>query len=193
MRKNVARYILVTGCAVLLTACSNGKTESTLKDVTTDAKTEANTSVSYDDASTENVLLQDTTEASTVSASASAVDYDNIIDITEKMYVSWINEIYVNTDSYIGKTVKIQGMYTTENFNNNEYHYVYRVGPGCCGNDGSMCGFEMTYDGEYPKDNDWIEVVGVLETYVEDGQTYLNLKADSVTVMEERGSETVTN
>mgnify|MGYP001062721975 FL=1 len=94
---------------------------------------------------------------------------------------------------FIGKTIKIEGMYTTEKFNNNEYHYVYRVGPGCCGNDGSMCGFEMTYDGEYPKDNDWIEVVGVLETYVEDGQTYLNLKADSVTVMEKRGSETVTN
>jgi putative membrane protein len=124
----------------------------------------------------------------------SHVDPNDIdVDITEKMYVSYINEIYVNTDDYIGKIIRIEGMfqaYTDEN-TGNIYYYVYRTGPGCCGNDGSMCGFEFTWNGDMPKDNDWVEVVGSLRSYEEDGCEYLTLDAKSVIVMEARGAETV--
>lgn len=116
-----------------------------------------------------------------------------LIDITEKMYVAWINEIYTNTDLYLGQKIRIEGMYTSQLYEptNTTYYYVYRVGPGCCGNDGSMCGFEFSYDGEMPQDNDWIEVIGTLDKYEEEGNTYLTLRAESVTVRDERGSETV--
>ncbi len=136
------------------------------------------------------------TDVSCIGADASGSDADPSdidVDITEKMYVAYINEIYVNTDDYIGKMIRIQGMfqaYTDEN-TGNIYYYVYRTGPGCCGNDGAMCGFEFTWDGDIPKDNDWIEVVGCLRTYEEDGWTYLTLDAKSVTVMDVRGAETV--
>lgn len=115
------------------------------------------------------------------------------VDVTEKMYVAYINEIYVNTEDYIGKTIRIQGMFQAYTDQNTgiTYYYVYRTGPGCCGNDGAMCGFEFTWDGDIPADNDWIEVVGSLRTYDEDGWTYLTLDAESVAVMEERGAETV--
>ena len=109
------------------------------------------------------------------------------------MYVTYINEIYVNTDDYLGQMIRIQGIsqaYKDEN-DGKTYYYVYRTGPGCCGNDGSMCGFEFTWDGDMPKDKDWIEVVGSLRTYNEDGYDYLTLDAKSVTVMDERGAETV--
>jgi putative membrane protein len=115
------------------------------------------------------------------------------VDITEKMYVAYINDIYVNTPDYIGQNIRIQGMfqsYTDEN-TGLTYYYVYRVGPGCCGNDGSMCGFEFTWSGDLPQNNDWIEVIGSLRTYEEDGWTYLTLDASSVTVMKERGAENV--
>lgn len=116
-----------------------------------------------------------------------------IIDITEKMYVTYINDIYVNKEDYLGKTVKIEGMFKGAYYDKTDttYYYVYRVGPGCCGNDGSMCGFEFTYDGEMPKDNDWIKVIGVLDSYEEDGAEYLTIRATSVEVMDERGAETV--
>lgn len=115
------------------------------------------------------------------------------IDINEKMYVTWINEIYTNTDNYLGKTIRLEGMYTAETVEetNKSYYYVYRQGPGCCGNDGSMCGFEFTFDGTMPKENDWIEVTGVLERYEEDGAEYLSLKASKVEVKSERGKEVV--
>lgn len=115
------------------------------------------------------------------------------VDITEKMYVAYINELYVNTPDYIGQNIRIQGMfqsYTDEN-TGLTYYYVYRVGPGCCGNDGSMCGFEFTWTGDLPQNNDWIEVIGSLRTYEDDGWTYLTLDASSVTVMKERGAENV--
>ena len=57
--------------------------------------------------------------------------------------------------------------------------------------DGAMCGFEFTWDGSMPENNDWIEVVGSLRSYEDDGWTYLTLDAKFVTVMEERGAETV--
>lgn len=129
-----------------------------------------------------------------IGSSPTDADLNDIdVDITEKMYVTYINEIYVNTDDYIGQRIRIEGMfqaYTDEN-TGITYYYVYRTGPGCCGNDGSMCGFEFTWDGEMPKDKDWIEVVGKLGTYEEDGWTYLTLDAESVTVLDVRGAETV--
>ena len=117
------------------------------------------------------------------------------LNITEKMYVTYINEIYTNTDSYLGKRLKIEGMFSAEYFEPTDttYYYVYRQGPGCCGNDGSMCGFEFTSkDGKYPNENDWIEVIGKLDRYYEDDYEYLTIRADSVKVKDERGAEIVT-
>ncbi len=114
------------------------------------------------------------------------------VDITEKLYVSFINEIYTNTADYVGQTIRIEGMFTSETIGGKTYYYVYRRGPGCCGNDGAMCGFEFTWGGAGSlKDNCWIQVVGELETYDEGGKTYLSLDVVSLMVMSVRGSETV--
>ncbi len=120
---------------------------------------------------------------------------DDVINITEKMFVTYINEIYTNTSDYIGKTIKIEGMFDAYHDETSDitYYYVYRTGPGCCGNDGSMCGFEFTYNGKMPKEKDWIEVVGKLRTYKDGPDTYLTLDAQTVTIKDQRGSEIVYN
>ena len=155
------------------------------------------TGCSRNDSSSGNSLPRSTGGSSSSTSDSTGIlasgDSDVDVDITEKMYVAYINEIYVNTPDYIGQNIRIQGMfqaYTDEN-TGLTYYYVYRVGPGCCGNDGSMCGFEFTWSGDLPKDNDWIEVIGTLRTYEDDGWTYLTLDASSVTVMKERGAENV--
>jgi putative membrane protein len=129
----------------------------------------------------------------TACSAAPAAGDGEVIDITEKMYVTYINEIYTNTEDYIGKTIKIEGMFAAQFIEEtgNTYYYVYRTGPGCCGNDGSMCGFEFTYGGPMPAENDWIEVVGKLRTYTEGEYTYLTLDAETVTVKSERGAAIV--
>lgn len=117
---------------------------------------------------------------------------DDTIQITEKMYLTWINEIYTNPDKYMGKTVDIEGMFAAEAFDGKTFNYVYRVGPGCCGNDGSMCGFEFTTDQPLPKENDWISVKGTLDRYQENGVDYLTLSGCTFEVLEERGKKTIT-
>ena len=132
-------------------------------------------------------------KTNTQSEAGNAEQTGDVINITEKMFVTYVNEIYTNTRDYIGRTIKLEGMYAVEATESSSYYYVYRVGPGCCGNDGSMCGFEFTYNGDMPKDNDWIEVTGALRSYEENGKVYLTLDANSVKVLDVRGAETVAN
>lgn len=113
------------------------------------------------------------------------------LDITEDKYVSCVNDIYVYTEDYLGKMIRIEGIYLGETFEGRDYHYIYRHGPGCCDTDGEMCGFEFTYNGDMPKNGDWIEVVGTLRQYLEGNLAYLTLDAISVTIKDERGQEDV--
>ena len=131
-------------------------------------------------------------QGSARTTSAQAVGGD-VVELTEKMYVTYLNEIYANTQDYLGRTIRLQGMFTAIFYEPTDttYYYVYRIGPGCCGNDGSMAGFEFTWDGEMPNENDWIEVTGVLGEYEIDGLSYLTLNASSVNIMKERGAENV--
>lgn len=117
----------------------------------------------------------------------------DVINITEEMYVTWINEIYVNEEDYIGKKVKIEGIYSTYYSDEEDatYNLVYRTGPGCCGNDGGMCGFEFESGDEMPQENDWIAVEGTLGYYEVNGYNYLTIKNAKIDVKEERGAEVV--
>ncbi|HPF53403.1 MAG TPA: hypothetical protein P5116_02330 [Eubacteriales bacterium] len=113
------------------------------------------------------------------------------LDVTEDLYVTTVNAVYNDYQTYVGERVRIEGVYGVVDTGSAQYHWVYRQGPGCCGTDGAMCGFEFTYNGETPEINDWIQVIGILESYKEDGSVYLSIKAESVTVMDVRGLEIV--
>ncbi|MDR2610072.1 MAG: hypothetical protein LBC58_01295 [Clostridiales Family XIII bacterium] len=128
--------------------------------------------------------------------SAGAANASKLVNIKEKMFVAQINDIYLNPDDYIGKTIQYEGMFTTYTWDemNMTYHMVYRASPGCCGTDG-VAGFEVVWpegsDKTLPKENDWCEVVGTLERYKENGESYLQIVMDTLTVKTERGAEFV--
>ncbi|MDR1408975.1 MAG: hypothetical protein LBJ12_01605 [Oscillospiraceae bacterium] len=130
---------------------------------------------------------------STPAASTSASQADGkVIEIKEKMFVTQTNEIYLNAKDYLGKTLKYEGYLTVYNEpqTNAKYYAVVRNGPGCCGPDANP-GFEVSWNKDYPKEDDWLEVVGVLEQYEENGEQYLRVKLDSLKVLETRGAEYV--
>ena len=190
-QRQLCFFFVLLFVALLLSGC-NGKSTSKISSVTSVAESSSAT-----DASTKTVKSADDSSAketeNTAASSELSETNDKTIEINEKMYVSWINEIYTNSDRYIGETIKIEGMFKAyhDKTTNNTYNYVYRVGPGCCGNDGSMCGFEFTWDGDMPKDNDWIEVVGTLDSYMEDDISYLTLRCKTLQVKTKRGKENV--
>ena len=116
----------------------------------------------------------------------------DVIVIREKMFIAQTNDIYYNTEDYLGKTIKYEGIFKTYYWEEDDltYHYVIRYGPGCCGNDGEA-GFEVAWTGDYPNQDDWVETVGVLEEYEENGYMYLRLALTSLTVLPTRGAEYV--
>jgi zinc transport system permease protein len=121
-----------------------------------------------------------------------------VIEIKEKMFIAQVNDVYQNADDYLGKTLKIQGIFKQEHYAGIDalYCFVLRYGPGCCGTD-SDAGFEVAWDTSllpdksYPQVDEWVEAVGTLDYYEEDGFPYLYLALSSLTVLDERGAEFV--
>ncbi|MDR2587841.1 MAG: hypothetical protein LBC67_00280 [Spirochaetales bacterium] len=131
-----------------------------------------------------------------------------IFEIKEKMFITQINDIYLNAEDYVGKTLKYEGIF--DSFKSPEtgivYRWVTRYGPGCCGTD-SNAGFEVIWPEEipreaparprpatrreYPEKNAWVEVTGRLSSYEEEGCQYLRVELASLRVMPVRGAEFV--
>jgi uncharacterized membrane protein YcgQ (UPF0703/DUF1980 family) len=123
------------------------------------------------------------------------ISNEKIIEIKEKMFVAQINDVYLNTEDYLGKTIKLEGIFKQDQgYEGDPYCFVIRYGPGCCGNDGNV-GFEVAWANEkekpYPAVDSWVEAVGELKTYEEDDFQYLYLDLASLNVLNKRGSETV--
>ena len=115
---------------------------------------------------------------------------NRVIEITERMFIGQVNEIYINRQGYLGKTVKIEGIFVQSEYEGNWYYFVGRNGPGCCGTDGFV-GFEVSWNRnrEYPAHDSWVEATGIMK---EDNQgNYLYLDLVSLTVLEKRGREQV--
>ena len=117
---------------------------------------------------------------------------EDVLEIKEKMFVAQTNDIYFNPENYLGKTIKYEGIFSVYEAPDTgvKYCWVFRYGPGCCGIDAN-CGFEVIWEKEYPSPDDWVEAIGVLEQYEEDGWTYLRLALSSLTVLPTRGAEYV--
>ena len=152
---------------------------------------------------TENVQNELTEQPASDEAATSAAGQDvnqlsddDIVEIKEGMFIAQLNDVYLNQDDYLGKTIKYEGMFTSYTWEEMglSYFLVYRQSPGCCGADG-QAGFEVVWpdssNNAYPNENDWCEVVGTLVTYDEDGYSYLHIVLDSLTVKIERGAEFV--
>ncbi|MDR3167331.1 MAG: hypothetical protein LBT93_05255 [Treponema sp.] len=128
---------------------------------------------------------------------------DEVVEIREKMFIAQVNDVYLNPEDYMGKTLKLEGLFQIQYYYNADpYYFVIRYGPGCCGNDGNA-GFEVLWDGTfleipeegdpvYPEEGDWVEAVGVLGAYEEDGYPYLCIALSSLKALDERGAEFVT-
>jgi putative membrane protein len=120
---------------------------------------------------------------------------EQIVEIKEKMFISQVSDVYSNADDYLGKTIKLEGLFKEEQGYDKSYCFVLRYGPGCCGYDGNV-GFEVVWDNEqakpYPAVDSWVEAVGVLKSYEEDGpMQYLYLDLASLNVLSKRGAEKV--
>jgi uncharacterized membrane protein YcgQ (UPF0703/DUF1980 family) len=112
------------------------------------------------------------------------------------MFMAQVNDIYLNADDYFGKTIKLEGIFKQTPYieGQEQFCFVIRYGPGCCGNDGNV-GFEVAWNGEnvkpYPAVDSWVEAEGVLKYYEEEGYRLSYIDLSSLNVLTKRGAETV--
>ena len=124
--------------------------------------------------------------------------------IKENLFIGQINDVGLNYKNYLGKSIKIEGLFKHQERNGKDFFYVYRRTPGCCGADGEI-GYELSWDpnyqgintdivsklGVYPNTDDWVEVYGVLTRYERDGFPSLYLALSEINVLDKRGAEFV--
>ena len=122
---------------------------------------------------------------------------ESIVEIRERMFIGQVNDVYINKNDYLGKTIKYEGIFMGDQYDEDEkfFYYVFRYGPGgCCGIDGKV-GFEVNWPAEnsaqYPADDSWVEVTGVLKEYEQLSVKYLYLELLSLNVLNRRGTEFV--
>lgn len=123
-----------------------------------------------------------------------AADRGKVIEIKEKMFIAQTNDVYLNQEDYLGKTLRLQGLFKVQGGYEKPLYFVVRYGPGCCGFDGSA-GFEVAWDAErgaaYPDEDAWVEATGEFKTYEQDGYPYPYIALSDLRVLDQRGAEYV--
>jgi uncharacterized membrane protein YcgQ (UPF0703/DUF1980 family) len=117
-----------------------------------------------------------------------------VIEIKEKMFLAQTNEIYLNAEDYLGKTIRYEGFFdqTVDETTGDVFCFVIRNGPGCCPGVDNSAGFEVQGLTDWLEPNDWVEVVGTLGEYEwEDGWKYLYLDVSSLQRLDVRGADYV--
>ena len=113
----------------------------------------------------------------------------DFIEIRDRMFIGQINEIYMNADNYLGKTIQLEGVLQRYSQDEKNFHYVIRYGPNCCGDDG-VIGFEVAWstDQIFPEPESWVQARGVLTANRTNEQlSYLYLDLTSLTELDKRG------
>ena len=98
--------------------------------------------------------------------------------LSSTMVYAEVYNIMMEPESYVGKTIKMEGLYYADNYTDKSYHFVIiSDATACCAQ-----GLEFIWLGDhsYPKSDTEVEVVGIFESYEENGQRYYRIDAHKV-------------
>jgi len=116
-------------------------------------------------------------------------DDDGILVIGDRFFIHQVHDIFMNTQQYLGQTIRYEGIFRIVNWRAAGYdHVVMRYAMGCCTRE--PIGFFILLSDclyPFPPDHAWVEVTGVVEIY--EGSLMIN--ALSLIEMEERGLQFV--
>jgi len=119
---------------------------------------------------------------------------EDVVEIRERLFIAQVNDIRINADSYVGRTLRYEGLFQSfvwPGTGQTYYQVIRYTSDDCCGTDG-IIGFEVYLGDIAPLlDNSWAEVTGVLEWFEAGGEPFLRLVVVSLTELAERGAEIV--
>ena len=127
---------------------------------------------------------------------------DGVYVIGERMFISQVDHIFLNHRQYLGRSIKLEGFFSHDTWNNANWYSVLRNAPGCCGDDGEV-GFIVTWNPDslnvpngnerylYPAQNVWVEATGDLREYRSQSISFLYLELSELNILDRRGADFV--
>ena len=128
----------------------------------------------------------DPTDSATRAYGSAAIDVDLTL-LSETMVSAELTSILSNPTEYIGKRIKMKGLYYSDYYDETDknYHFViFTDNTACCSYDLEFIREgDYIYPDDYPENETDIEVVGVLNSYEELGQTYHYISVEEFKVI----------
>ena len=193
---------LLTGCTGNDSSARFTSSSITVEEVIENSIAEEETSVAETEASSE-AEIEETSEAADTAISTATessegateseeeADIEGLLSSTEgidvdltllssTMVYSTVYDIVYFPENYLGKTVKMQGIYTHyhDDTTDKDYFACFIQDAAACCSQGIE--FELSddyvYPDDYPEEGDIVTVSGVFDLYEEDGFTYCTLR-----------------
>lgn len=118
-------------------------------------------------------------EREALAAGTEGIDIDLTV-LSSTMVYSQVYDMMMDPERYVGKTVRMSGLYTDFYDEANDKHYfacIIQDATACCA---QGIEFELTddykYPDDYPEEDDIITVTGVFDTYMEGESMYVTLR-----------------
>lgn len=112
---------------------------------------------------------------------------NGIIDLTvlsSTMVYAEVYNITAEPDDYLGKTIKVSGLYYNSYYEETDtlYHFVFISDAAACCAQGLEFKWhgDHVYPDDYPAHQSLVEVTGVFDKYDELGETYYYLNVDNI-------------
>ena len=173
-----ALFITLCAAALALTGCGQETPDTTVNAVATAAPTQTVQAVQTE-SPTAAPVLSEATDAPVSDSSATEID---LTSMSSTMVYSYIYNMIVTPDDFIGQRFKIRGTYDEQFWDqtNLTYHYIVIADATACCAQGLE--FVLTDpNAAYPQVGEEFEISGVFGTYVENGTLYIQITADQIT------------
>lgn len=135
-------------------------------------------------------MLSGCSDAQTDSGLSGATEDIDIVDLTmlsSTMVYAEVNNMLTAPEEYVGKTVKVRGLYYANNYPDQGicYHFVVIEDSSACCSQGLEFILTGTHSDpeDYPDDQTLVEITGVWGVYEEDGNPYYYLATDEIVIV----------
>lgn len=195
MRKKWVKILgIVCLCICISTGCSNNNTSKisgalSVDDIleqqvaATEIESTEETDIMFSEEQNSNIAVidqeeeGDSLEEENDTSNDGDIDYDLTIMGSDMVYAT-VNQMMVSPEDYIGKIIKISGLYDASYYEPTKQYYhnvIIKDATVCCAQgiefiweDGSHI-----YPDDYPSVQTEVEVIGTFETYTEEGDSNL--------------------
>ena len=167
--------ILQEGMAAVDSSAKTGVAETETDTIETSVQNDVRQSGLNDNAPEPETDISD----DSVLSNTAGIDVD-LTSLSSTMVYSEVYNMMYDPDSYLGKTIKMDGLFTAyhdESTGNNYFACIIQDATACCAQGMEfVLTDDYSYPDDYPDEGSEITVVGVFDTYMEGEYMYCTLR-----------------